>query len=142
MSKNILCLPWILKLIGDMGNDSTPLNTELSPYHESCTYIPYIKFLRHLSSLTSCSRLVGSEILLPAFPCLLRIVGIGVFPVISNQCFGSVSFWCGSGSADPFPGWWIRIQVRFWIRIRIQIRIRPKIEQIPIFFFLIFLYKV
>ena len=34
--------------------------------------------------------------------------------------------WCGS--ADPLPGWWIRIRVWFWIRIR------PKIEQIPIFF--------
>ena len=51
-----------------------------------------------------------------------------------KQCFGSVSFWCGSGSGSPLPGWWIRIRVRFWIRIRI----RPKIEQIQIFFFLIF----
>ena len=33
------------------------------------------------------------------------------------QCFGSVSFWCGSGSADPLPGWWIRIRGRFLIRI-------------------------
>ena len=40
------------------------------------------------------------------------------FLYIKLQCFGSVSFWCGSwaGSADPLPGWWIRI--------------RPKIEQI------------
>ena len=42
-----------------------------------------------------------------------------------NQCFGSVSFWCGSGSgsADPLTGWWIRI------------------EQILIFFFLFFFCK-
>ena len=37
------------------------------------------------------------------------------FDFCSPQCFGSISFWCGSGSgsADPLPGWWIRIRVRF-----------------------------
>ena len=32
------------------------------------------------------------------------------------QCFGSISFWFGSGSADPHPWWWIRIRIRgnFW----------------------------
>ena len=45
------------------------------------------------------------------------------------QCFGSASFWCGS----RFSGVRIRIRVRF--------RIRPKIEQSPIFFFLIFFCK-
>jgi len=28
LSKNLLLLPWILKLIVDMVNDSTPLNIE------------------------------------------------------------------------------------------------------------------
>jgi hypothetical protein len=36
------------------------------------------------------------------------------------QCFGSVSFWCGSGSADLHPWWWIRVLTLIWIRIRIR----------------------
>ena len=34
------------------------------------------------------------------------------------QCFGSVSFWCGPGSADPHPWWWIRILTLIRNRIR------------------------
>ena len=26
------------------------------------------------------------------------------------QCFGSISFWCRSGSTDPLLGWWIQIR--------------------------------
>ena len=58
----------------------------------------------------------GSIILLP--PPLLRKKSCYMN---YKQCFGSVSFWCGSGSADPLPGWRIRIWARFWIRIRPKI---------------------
>ena len=53
---------------------------------------------------------------------------------IMFRSFGSASFWCGSGSADP-------LRITDPVRIRIRLRIRPIIEQIPIFFFLIFCCK-
>ncbi len=41
-----------------------------------------------------------------------------------RQCWGSVTFWCGSGSPDPYL--WLMIRIRIWIQlwIRIQLRIR------------------
>jgi hypothetical protein len=33
---------------------------------------------------------------------LLLLVGAGWILVNCNQCWGSVTFWCGSGSADPY----------------------------------------
>ena len=34
------------------------------------------------------------------------------FILLFEQCFGSISFWFGPGSADPHPWWWIRVD--FW----------------------------
>ena len=58
--------------------------------------------------------------LYPIFRLLMDIPSVNsVF--ISNyiqQCFGSISFWFGSGSADPHPWWWIRILTLIRIRVR------------------------
>ncbi len=90
--------------------------------------LPWTNFLKFLYSLTQALDKHEDFVLLSAT--VIKVSKCCLSCKIQNQCCGSMTFWCGSGSGSADPSLWLMDQdprihpSDKWIQIRIGIRIR------------------